>query len=92
MAPIGDGVNDMISCEEKYGGDEAYSGGMTAWEREFIDGNDGVVITVDCIGRARSTNEEFEETGDDEIEEGAEDERDEEVGMEGRGRGSGEEE
>jgi hypothetical protein len=65
---------------------------MTAGEREFINGNNGVVITVNCVRRTRSTNEEFEETGDDEIEEGTDDEREEEVRTERRVRGSSEKE
>lgn len=65
---------------------------MAAGEGELVDGNDGVVVVVDGVGRARSANEELDESNEEEVEEGAEDKREEEVGTKGRGRGSGEEE
>lgn len=92
MVGAGDGAGDRSAGEEKDGGDEGDPGGVAAGEGEVIEGNDGVVVVVGGVGRARSASEGFDEADEDEVEEGAEDEREEEVGAERGGRRGGEEE
>lgn len=82
-------VFDQGAREGEDRGDKADSGGMAAGEREVVNGDDGVVLGVVGVGGAGAADEEFDYGDEEKVEEGAEDEREEEVGAERGGGGCG---
>ncbi|QHO49532.1 uncharacterized protein DS421_1g14780 [Arachis hypogaea] len=92
MVKIGDSINHAEFGEREDRGDEEDPGGVAAGEGEMVDGNDGVVVAVVGVGRTGSAHDEFEESDEDEVKEGAESEGEEEVAAERGGVRTGKEE
>ena len=76
---IGHGVENRSLRKVKEGGDKANPRRVTTWEGEVVDGNDSIVLFMVGIKRTRSSNEEFNERDEDEIEKGANDKREKQV-------------